>query len=82
MTAVLSGLLTGLGTNLVRIWGFDAATQGWRLYDPTAPALSDLTSLVRGHGYWVKITTAQTLIVSGHSYNLQAGWNLIGWLGT
>ena len=76
-----SNLLTTIGPALVRIWGFDGTTQRWRVYDPMVPALSDLTSLVQGQGYWVKVTIPVTLIVGGYSYALQAGWNLIGWRG-
>jgi hypothetical protein len=80
MTAVPSKALASLGSNLVRIWGFDAATQRWQLYDPLTPSLSDLTFLLRGHGYWINVTMAQTLIYGGYSYPLQPGWNLIGWV--
>ena len=80
MTAITSTALAGLGTNLVRIWGFDAATQRWRLYDPLTPHLSDLTFLVRGHGYWINVNTAQKFIYGGYSYDLQPGWNLVGWV--
>lgn len=67
--------------NLVRVWGFDAATQGWDLYDPAVPAQSDLTVLTRGQGYWLNVNTATSIVINGFTYNLVAGWNLIGWQG-
>ena len=80
MTSTPSIALAGLGTNLVLIWSYDSDTQRWRVYDPLIPSLSDLPFLVRGRGYWINVKTPQKLIYGGYSYDLQAGWNLIGWL--
>ena len=76
----VSSQLAPLGTNLVRVWGFDRATQGFQLFDPASAALSDLSSLKKGQGYWIRVTTDQTLVSGANSYVLSAGWNLIGWL--
>jgi hypothetical protein len=73
--------LKPLGANLVRVWGFDAATHSFQLYDPQAKSVSDLTFLHRGQGYWISVKTAQTATLGTNSYSLSAGWNLIGWLG-
>jgi hypothetical protein len=73
--------LAPLGANLVRTWGYNAATQKFQLYDPAAAPLSDLTALNRGGGYWINVKAAQTVTLGSGSYSLSAGWNLIGWLG-
>lgn len=73
--------LNGFGTNLLRVWGFSASTQRYQLYDPAAAAASDLPALVRGGGYWINLTAAQTVVIGSNSYVLLAGWNLIGYLG-
>lgn len=73
--------LSPLGSNLVRVWGFDAAAQKFRLYDPSAALLSDLTKLKKGQGYWIKVDRGQTVILVKDTYTLFAGWNLVGWLG-
>jgi hypothetical protein len=73
--------LAPLGANLVRVWGYDGATQRFRLYDPAAALLSDLTLLTRGQGYWINVKAAQTVVLGTGTYSLSAGWNLIGWLG-
>jgi hypothetical protein len=73
--------LAPLGANLVRIWGFNAATQTWRMYDPALTVASDLTELKRGQGYWIKINTGTTVTLGTGVFSLAAGWNLIGWLG-
>jgi len=73
--------LAGIQGLYVRVWGFNASTQAWQLYDPAAPAVSDLTALTKGQGYWIKMTQATTLVYGANSYALAVGWNLIGWLG-
>lgn len=73
--------LAPLGNNLARVWGFDASTQGWHMYDPQLSAVSDLTELKRGLGYWIKINSATTVTLGTNVFSLAAGWNLIGWLG-
>jgi hypothetical protein len=73
--------LAPLGANLVRIWGFNTATQTWRMYDPAFTVASDLTELKRGQGYWIKIIFATTVTIGTDVFTLAAGWNLIGWLG-
>ena len=79
--ATVQSALAPLGTNLVRVWGFDSATQSHNLYDPNAAAASDLATLVRGGGYWINVTEAQTVVLGSSQYTLNAGWNLIGYLG-
>jgi hypothetical protein len=73
--------LAPLGTNLVRAWGFNAATQTWRMYDPALAVVSDLTELKRGQGYWIKINFDTPVTIGADVFTLAAGWNLIGWLG-
>jgi hypothetical protein len=77
----MEDIVAPIRAQLVRIWGFDAATQRWQVFDPAAPALSDLTALVRGQGYWVFVNADVTWTHAGNVYHLRRGWNLIGWLG-
>ena len=65
-----------------RVWGFDGATQTWKLYDPSVPSISDLRYLERGLGYWVKSTQESLVFYQENQYPLYKGWNLIGWIGT
>lgn len=58
-----------------RVWGYEAATQSFRLFDPKAPLASDLQQLEAGKGYWLFATGAATL--RGNA--LYPGWNNIGW---
>ena len=73
-------VLAGIAGKYDRVWGFDGATETWKLYDPALPAISDLTILKRGKGYWIYAKEAVTLVYRGNSYPLWNGWNLIGWL--
>lgn len=75
---------TGLATisdYLAIAWTFDATSQTWQVYDPTEGATSDMTEMKKGQGYWIKVSEDCTLTYGAETYNLKAGWNLIGWLG-
>jgi len=73
----VASALAGISSKLVRVWGYSGGT--WYMYDPADAAGSNLTGLTAGNGYWINVSEAVTLIYSGYSYALNAGWNLIGW---
>lgn len=80
-TAITPGVaLAGIAGKYTRVWGYNAITKTHLLYDPAVPAISDLTVLTRGQGYWINATEAVTLVYGANQYVLVAGWNLIGWL--
>jgi len=79
--ATVAVALASIAGQYTKVWTFDAPTQAWMLSDVAAPAVSDLTSLVRGQGYWIEATEATSIIFGGNTYVLSLGWNLIGWLG-
>jgi len=54
---------------------------GWTVYEPAYPAEKTLETLYVGRGYWLNVSGACTLEYGDHSIPLDAGWNLIGWLG-
>jgi len=79
-----------LQTLLAPIWdcvevvmGFE---QGGKTYDPDLPEFSTLWSIDHFHGYWVKMSCADTLYLTGTPIaattpiNLTAGWNLVSYL--
>ncbi len=72
--------LAGIAGSYSRVWGYDNTTKAWKLFDPAVPAISDLTVLARGQGYWINCTQAATLVYGANQYVLNVGWNLIGWL--
>lgn len=71
--------LSGISDVLEIVW--DYAGGDWLFYDPADPEGSDLDGLVKGVGYWLKVTADATLIYGGNSYALMTGWNNLGWLG-
>jgi hypothetical protein len=74
--------LLSITDTVVIVWGYDSATQTYTKYDPAAPAVSDLAKLEKGKGYWINVDQSVTLVFGPGIYVLNAGWNLIGWLGS
>jgi len=67
--------------NLVRVWRFDNATQGWNFYDPR-PAFAAANTLEKsgaGDIVWVNVSVAQTVatLTDTNAGALVIGWNLI-----
>jgi hypothetical protein len=72
---------------LVSVWQYDAETKAWHSYAPGAPP--DLTTMVDGKGYFIKVTAYNVLIIQGTEqpappatppvYHVVPGWNLIGY---
>ena len=81
ITSVLSGIA---GTYEV-VWAYP--NQKWQVYDPNDAGGSTLATMQTGMGYWIKMTSAKTLSVSGSvpsssPLSLSSGWNLVGYNGT
>jgi len=56
-------------------------------YDPSVPYGNTLTSLDESMGFWIKMNSAGSLVVSGSmpgttNTGLKAGWNLVGFPST
>ena len=63
------------------IWGYENGV--WHVYDPLNPDFSDLEVMNMGYGYWVNaLQEGLTIQVTGKtdplSFQLNSGWNLIG----
>ena len=58
---------------------------GWTVYNPewavTHPDWNTLTTLYVRRGYWINLSENYTLEYGAQTYELDAGWNLIGWVG-
>lgn len=74
-------VLAGLSGNYTIVWGYP--NQAWKFYDPTDPEGSTLTTLEAGNAYWIRMTSAATLTLTGTtpstSVGLGSGWNLAGY---
>jgi len=77
----ITGGLNSIAGKYTKVWTWDGATQTWQLYDTAAPAVSDLSSLMAGQGYWLQATQASTIVYGGNTYPVYVGWTLIGWRG-
>ena len=72
---------------LVMVYGYKAGegVEGWTVFNPewavTHPEWNTLTTLYQGRGYWLEVNAACTLTYENQSYDLDEGWNMIGWLG-
>ncbi|MFC1956407.1 choice-of-anchor Q domain-containing protein [Chloroflexota bacterium] len=54
---------------------------GWTVYNPLWPSqVNTLTTFYVARGYWINVSDACTLQYGSQSYDLDAGWNLLGWL--
>ncbi|PKK84736.1 MAG: hypothetical protein CVT49_00865 [candidate division Zixibacteria bacterium HGW-Zixibacteria-1] len=79
----IEALLASISGCVEVVLGFE---RGGMTYDPTLPEFSTLWSADHYHGYWVKMTCPQTLVVTGvpiavtTPINLEAGWNLVSYL--
>jgi DNA-directed RNA polymerase subunit H (RpoH/RPB5) len=78
----ISDVLAGIIDKVVIVWSYDGAA--WTRYIPGVA--SSLTQMTSGVGYWINLSEAAALTVSGtippsNDITLTAGWNLIS-LGT
>jgi len=77
--AVAMGLASILD-RLDVVYGF--ANGIWTWYNPTwPPEANTLTTLQVQRGYWVSVFEACNLQYGTRVYQLDEGWNLIGWVG-
>ncbi len=70
-----------LNGDIESVWGYK--DEGWLVYEPRNPELSDLQMMKTDYGYWVKTTReGLSLQIRGRpcpmSFSLINGWNLIG----
>jgi hypothetical protein len=81
-TAIAS-VLSGIKGTYEVVWAYP--NQAWQVYDPYDTVGSTLTKMQAGMGYWIKMSSAKTLSVSGltpsPSISLASGWNLVGYNG-
>jgi hypothetical protein len=61
-TAIAS-VLSGINGAYEVVWAYPG--QSWKVYDPNDVQGSTLTNMQAGNGYWIKMTSAKTLGLSG-----------------
>lgn len=76
--------------NLVYAWdasGAHASSGNWLSYNPQYPLIGLLTELTENQGFWINMSVADTLVVTGALvasssiplYDNVGGWNLVGY---
>ena len=82
--ASIASVLSGINGAYEAVWAYP--NQTWKVYDPKDSGGSTLTNMQAGNGYWIKMTSAKTLSVTGSAASssppLLYGWNLVGYNGT
>jgi hypothetical protein len=77
----ISNVLNPISGKYSSAWAYQ--NNGWKVYDPANPGFSDLATMETGWGYWLNMTEAANLTVSGtepsKSIDLLGGWNLVGY---
>jgi hypothetical protein len=69
------------------LWQFDALSQRWHGFNPTAPETSDLTDMTQGAAYWIHMLQPAVLAIGSAGVvqvgprALVTGWNNIVQLG-
>jgi len=54
---------------------------GWTIYNPIWPSqMNSLKTLYLGRGYWIYVNQACIFQYGSNTYELDVGWNLIGWM--
>jgi len=66
------------------VFAWNATTSTWMKYDPSVGYGNSLASLDESMGFWINMTSAQTLTVNGTApgttnSTLRTGWNLVGY---
>ncbi len=74
-TRPVTEALLSLNGYYTTVYGYDAqdVTDPWKVYDVSAPGwVNDLVKLEFGHGYWIQVSRAITLMLNGET--LSAAW--------
>ena len=82
VNTAIASVLSGIAGSYQAVWAY--SNGAWQVYDPSDVQGSTLTTMQAGYGYWIKMTAAHTLSVSGaapspSSISLSQGWNLAGY---
>jgi len=80
----ITSLLSPINGNYNIIWEYNASNTSdhWKKYDPGVPFGNDLTNMEPGKGYWIMMTSNNTLPISGTvpesiDIDLKTSWNLV-----
>jgi len=82
----VNSVLSPINGNYSIVWAYDASDTAdhWKKYDPATPFGNDLITMESSNGYWIMMTSYDTLNISGTmpeptDIELWSGWNLLGY---
>jgi len=82
----IKSVLSPISGNYSIVWAYNASNSAdhWKKYDPATPFGNDLITMEPGNGYWIMMTSDDTLNIGGTmpeptDIELWGGWNLIGY---
>jgi hypothetical protein len=79
-------VLSGIANKYSIVWGeFNPETSAWKNYNPLK-TVNSLATMEPNKGYWINVSEACTMTISGalaatKGGSLSTGWNLIGFAG-
>jgi hypothetical protein len=87
VSTVITDVLSSIEGNYDLVYAWDAPSEQWLKYDPGVPYGDTLTNLDETMGFWIQMTSADTLDVVGsvptttdiNLYSAGSGWNLVGY---
>lgn len=82
--AAPSSVLASLAGSYELAAAYDAGSETWAYYVPGDPGASTLSAIDQGTGFWLKMTRADTLLVTGSApgqthQSLVPGWNMVAY---
>jgi hypothetical protein len=86
----IAAVLSSVEGNYDLVYAWDAQNQRWLKYDNIPLSPDTLTDLDETMGFWIHVTSPDTLVVAGslptttdiHMCGTGAGWNLVGYPST
>jgi hypothetical protein len=80
----IANVLASVAGNYDLVYAWDAAGSDWLKHDNVPLSPDDLTTLNEKQGFWIHMTAADTLEVTGTlptttDIGLSSGWNLVGY---
>jgi hypothetical protein len=80
----IEAVLASVSGNFNLVYAWEAANVKWLKYDPGQPVGNSLKTLGESQGFWINMTSADTLTVNGSdpgtsNIALVNGWNLVGY---
>jgi len=82
--SAIAQVLSSIAGHYELVNGYDAASGTWLTYNPNAPGAATLHELHEDTAFWILMTQADTLTVSGTrpsgvTQQLYTGWNLVAY---